>query len=101
MSTGTRTAHVDLAPPRRLGLAHLALALAIISLPASMFGWDLFDWGGVVIGVPIALAAVVAGVAARRRPEGGARGIATAAVVLGAVVLLIPIVWTIVAVIAD
>ena len=95
MSTDTRTAAVDLASSRRPGLAPLALVLAVVSLPASLLGWDLFEWGGIVIGVPLAFAALLTGLAARRRPGSGGRPVATAAVVLAIGVILIPVVWTI------
>ena len=91
------TGHVDIAP-RRWGLGHTAIALGLVSLFLSMFGWDWFDWGGVVLGVPVAIAALVAGLRARRD---GARTLGTIAAVLAVAVLLIPVVWTIVALIAD
>jgi len=95
MSTSTR--HIDVSPPRRLGTPHLALALAILSLPGSMLPWDWFTAGGIVIGVPLALAGLVLGLRARRDPAattaGRRMGIAAAAVAVA--VLLIPVVWII------
>ncbi len=92
MSTSTRS--IDVAP-RRLGAAHLALALAVLSLPGSLLPWDWFTGGGLVIGVPLAVAAIALAVRARRsaaaRPA--ERGVAFAAIVLAVAVLLIPVVW--------
>lgn len=98
MSTETQTRHLDVTRPR-FGAAHLALALAILSLPGSMLPWDWFTAGGLVIGVPLALAGLVLGVRARRAAAPGrpAARIALAAVVLSVAVLLIPVVWVTVA----
>ena len=91
------TGHVDVTP-RRWGLGHTALVLGVVSLFLSMFAWDWFAWGGVVLGVPVAIAALLTGLRARRE---GARTLGTVAAVLAVAVLLIPVVWTIVALIAD
>ena len=95
MTTGTH--RIDVAPARRSGAPWIALLLAVLSLPGSLLPWDWFAWGGVVIGVPLAVAALVAGLRARRDPAATASGrrVATAAVVLAVVVLLIPVVWTV------
>jgi hypothetical protein len=93
MSTG----HVDIAPARRWGPAHTALALGVAALILSFVAWDWFAWGGVVLGVPVAVAALVAGMRARRDDSPNSRALGTAAVVLAIVVLLIPLVWTVVA----
>ncbi len=95
MSTSTR--HIDVSPPRRLGAPHLALALAILSLPGSLLPWDWFAAGGIVIGVPLALAGLVLGLQARRDPAAttGGRRMGTAAAVVAVAVLLIPVVWII------
>ena len=96
MSTSTR--HIDVAPPRRLGAPHLALALAILSLPGSILPWDWFAAGGIVIGVPLALAGLVLGLRARRDPAATTSGrrMGTAAAAVAVAVLLIPVVWIIV-----
>lgn len=93
MSTSTR--RVDIAPGRRLGAAHLALVLAIVSLPGSLLPWDWFTAGGLVIGVPLAVAAIVLGVRARRAAADGpgTARIALGAIVLAVAVLLIPVVF--------
>ena len=91
MSTSTR--RVDVAP-RRLGAAHLALALAVLSLPGSLLPWDWFTGGGLVIGVPLAVAAIALAVRARRSAAGSTeRAVATGALVLAVAVLVIPIVY--------
>lgn len=93
MSTSTR--HIDVSPARRLGAAHLALALAVISVPGSLLPWDWFTAGGLVIGVPLALAGLALGLRARRDPGAAGSGIrtATSAVVVAVAALLIPVIW--------
>jgi len=77
---------VDLAPARRLRAAPLALLLAVLSVPGVIFTWDTIPGGGFVTGVPLAIAAIVLGVRARR--TGGREGrMATAALVLGILAL--------------
>ena len=96
MSTGTQH-HIDVSPARRLGAAPIALALAIISFPGSMLPWDWFTAGGIVIGVPLALAGLILGIRARRDPDATTTGrrMGTAAAVISVAVLLIPVVWII------
>jgi hypothetical protein len=68
---------VDVGPPRaRPGLA---LALGLLSLPGSTIAWDL-PLGGLWIGLPLGIAAIVLGIRARQAGV-GVRG-ATAAIVL-------------------
>jgi hypothetical protein len=97
MSTTTTTRHIDVAPPRRVGAPYLALALAILSLPGSILPWDWFPAGGIVIGVPLALAGLVLGLRARRDPAATTSGrrMGTAAAAVAVAVLVIPVVWTI------
>ena len=71
---------VDVAPDRpRPGLA---FALALLSVPGTTIAWDL-PAGGLWIGLPLAVAAVVIGVRARRQLAGRSR-LATAAIVIAA-----------------
>ena len=93
MST-TETRHIDVAPGRRPALPYLAIGLGVAALVLSFAAWDWFDWGGVVLGVPVAVAALVLGLRARRE---GARALGSAAVALAVLVILIPVVWTIAA----
>jgi tetrahydromethanopterin S-methyltransferase subunit C len=70
---------VDLAADRpRPGLA---LVLALLSLPGSTIAWEL-PAGGLWIGLPLAIAAIVLGIRARRRGMG--TGMATVAVAIAA-----------------
>ena len=69
---------VDLGPPRaRPGLA---MALALLAIPGSTLAWDL-PAGGLWIGLPLAIAALVLGIRARRQRV--QVGIATAAIAIG------------------
>jgi hypothetical protein len=73
---------VDVGPKRtRPGLA---LLLAVLSVPGSTIAWDL-PAGGLWIGLPLGLAAIVVGIRARKElvGEAGSR-IAMAAIVLAA-----------------
>ena len=54
---------VDIAPRAHPGLA---LVLALLAVPGSTLAWDL-PAGGLWIGLPLAVAAIVLGVVARRR----------------------------------
>ena len=67
--------------------------MALLSIPGSTIAWDLFDGAGFLIGLPLAIAAIVLGVQARQRSETG-RGKATAAIVIGGLVLLQMAIWT-------
>jgi peptidoglycan/LPS O-acetylase OafA/YrhL len=92
MESTTTRAGVDLSAQR--AYPGVALALALLSVPGSTLTWDLFDPGGFVIGLPLAIAAIVLGVRARRAGEG--RGLATAAVIIAGVMIAQMAVWTIV-----
>ena len=71
---------VDVGPTRaRPGLA---LLLAILSIPGSTVAWDL-PLGGLWIGLPLGVAAIVLAIRARREPlDRGASIMAIAALVL-------------------
>ncbi len=92
MSTGTR--HIEIAPARRWGHGHAAIALGVVALVLSFVAWDWFAWGGVVLGVPLAIATAALGVRARRA-GGSARALGTVAIGLAAIVVLIPVAWMI------
>jgi len=83
-STVNRPA-VDVGPQRaRPGLA---LLLAVLSVPGSTIAWDL-PAGGLWIGLPLGLAAIVLGIRARRELAGGAGSrLALAAIVLATLAL--------------
>ena len=92
MESTASSSGIDLAHrPSRPGLA---LILALLSIPGSTVAWDLFDGAGFVIGLPLAVAAIVLGVQARQRSETG-RGKGTAAIVIGGLMVLQMAVWTI------
>jgi hypothetical protein len=71
---------VDVSPDRaRPGLA---LVLALLSVPGSTIAWDL-PAGGLWIGLPLGIAAIVVGIHARRELSGRpGTGLATAAIVI-------------------
>ncbi|MGH3691571.1 MAG: hypothetical protein ACRDT7_15575 [Microbacterium sp.] len=92
MESTTTRAGVDVAARRTY--PGLALALAILSVPGSTMAWDLWeDGGGFVIGLPLAIAAIVLSVQARQRSSEG-RGLATAAIVIGGVMVAMMVIWT-------
>lgn len=91
MSAATTRTPVDLAPvtqPR----PGLALALALLSVPGSTIAWDL-PAGGLWIGLPLGVAAIVLGLRARRAGVG--RGMATAAIVIAALAIGSMVLWTV------
>jgi hypothetical protein len=62
--SSSATQAIDVAPARRTHPG-LALAAALLSLPGVTVAWDL-PAGGFWIGIPLAIVAVVLGLAARR-----------------------------------
>jgi hypothetical protein len=94
MSNSQSRPAIDLAPATR-PRPTLALVLALLAVPGSTVAWDL-PGGGLWIGLPLALAAIVLGVRARRAGSGTTR--ATAAVVLAGVCIAQMVVWTAVSV---
>ncbi|MFL5842221.1 MAG: hypothetical protein ACJ77Z_17370 [Thermoleophilaceae bacterium] len=95
MSTPIARRAVDL-EPRTPGRPGLALALAIACIPGVTVAWDL-PAGGFWIGIPLAVAAIVVGLRARAADDGRGRGMATAAVVIGAFAIALTAIWTVVA----
>jgi hypothetical protein len=82
---------VDVGPPRaRPGLA---LVLGLLSLPGSTIAWEL-PLGGLWIGLPLGVAAIVVGVRARR--AGSGVGMATVGIVLAGLAIAQMVVYTIV-----
>lgn len=79
--------------PAAKQLSVVALVLAVLAIPGVTLTWDIADWGGFAIGVPLALAAIVVGVLARRRSGGAGNGVATAAIVIGVLCLALVVVW--------
>jgi hypothetical protein len=92
MSVSTNRPAVDVAPiTARPGLA---LLLAILAVPGSTWAWDL-PLGGLWIGLPLAVAAIVLGVRARR--QGDRRWMATAAIVVACLCIAQMAVYSVVA----
>ena len=91
MSTTPTTHQVDLAA-RRPALPYLAVGVGVVAVLLSLFAWDWFSWGGVVLGVPVGAVAAVLGLRARRE---GARAMGALAIALGAVTVLVPVAWII------
>ena len=73
----------------------LALVLAVLSVPGSTMTWDVLPGGGFVFGAPLAVAALVLGLQARKRSHAG-RGKALAAIVIAGAMLAMMAVWTVV-----
>jgi hypothetical protein len=67
METTVKRPAVDVGPQR--AKPGLALLLAVLSVPGSTIAWDL-PAGGLWIGLPLAIAAIVLGVRARRELAG-------------------------------
>ena len=90
-SQSTRTP-IDLAPadqPRPT----LALILALLAVPGSTVAWDL-PAGGLYIGLPLGIAAIVLGL--RARQQGVGKGRATAAIVIAGLCIAQMVIWTLV-----
>jgi len=69
----------------------LAFVLALLAVPGSTVAWDL-PAGGLYIGLPLAIAAIVVGVRARR--DGGGSKLALAAIVIAGLCIAQMVVWT-------
>jgi hypothetical protein len=82
MESTVKRPAVDVGPQR--AKPGLALLLAVLSVPGSTIAWDL-PAGGLWIGLPLAVAAIVLGIRARRELAGatGSR-IAIVAIVIAA-----------------
>jgi hypothetical protein len=95
MSTSATRPAVDVGPTA----AHpgFALLLGVLAVPGSTLAWDL-PAGGLWIGLPLALAAIVLGVKARRADAGG--WMATVGIVLAALSIIQMTVWTVASVVS-
>jgi hypothetical protein len=71
----------------------LAFVLALLSIPGSTIAWAL-PLGGLWIGLPLAVAAIVLGLRARRVGD-SKPGLALAAIVIGGLAILQMVVYTI------
>jgi len=72
--------------------AAIAFVLALLSVPGSTLAWDL-PLGGLWIGLPLGVAAIVLGV--RARSAGQRVGLATAAIVIAGLMIVQMAVWTV------
>ena len=72
-------------------LSTLAMVLGILSVPGSIMTWGALPGGGFVWGAPLAVLAVVLGVASYSRNKAKA----LTGIVLGGAMLLMMVVWTI------
>ena len=89
MDTTLNRPAVDVGPPQaRPGLA---LVLGLLSIPGSTIAWEL-PLGGLWIGLPLGIAAIVLGIRAR---QAGIRvGMATAAIVLAGLAIAQMVVYS-------
>jgi hypothetical protein len=78
----------------------LALVLSLLAIPGSTLAWDL-PAGGLWIGLPLAIAALVIGLRARRELAGGrGTGMATAAIIIAGLCIAQMVVWTLASVLS-
>jgi hypothetical protein len=90
MESTTQRPAVDVGPTEsRPGLA---LILAILSVPGSTLAWDL-PAGGLWIGLPLGIAAIVIGLKARRAAGGST--MATVAIVIAGLMIAQMALWTV------
>jgi hypothetical protein len=89
MTTSATRPAIDVAPSDTN--PGLALLCGILSVPGSTIAWDL-PAGGLWIGLPLGIAAIVLGVKARRAGVGG--WTATVGIVLAALSILQMAIWT-------
>ena len=74
----------------------LALLLALLAVPGSTVAWDL-PAGGLYIGLPLAIAAIILGVRARREERSG---IALAAIIIAGLCIAQMAIWMLVSVVS-
>jgi len=86
---------VDVAP--RQARPGLALLLALLAVPGSTLAWDL-PAGGLWIGLPLGVVAIVIGIRARRL-LGGSK-MAVAAIVIAGLMILQMAIWSLVSLVS-
>ena len=94
MENAVERPSIDIGPQRsRPGLA---LVLALLAIPGSTIAWDL-PAGGLWIGLPLAVAAIVVGLRARRELAGGSGSVmATVAIGIAGLMIGMMAVWFVV-----
>ncbi len=90
MASQPRTA-IDLAPASSTHPV-FALALALLAVPGTTWAWEL-PLGGLWLGLPLAVVAIVLGLRARR--QGSSRTVATVAVTLAGLCIAQMVVWSV------
>ena len=91
MPSPRRQRRRDFKRPASTSRPGLALLFGILSVPGSTVAWGL-PAGGLWIGLPLGIAAIVLGLKARR--AGAGKGMATVGMVLAALSILQMAVWT-------
>jgi hypothetical protein len=95
MTTSATRPAIDVGPSdTRPGLA---LLCGILSVPGSTLAWDL-PAGGLWIGLPLGIAAIILGVRARRASTG--RWMATVGIVLATLSILQMVIWSVASVVS-
>jgi hypothetical protein len=74
----------------------LALLLALLAVPGSTVAWDL-PAGGLYIGLPLGIAAIILGVRARRERRSG---VALAAIIIAGLCIAQMAIWLLVSVVS-
>lgn len=94
MESAVNRPSIEITPSRsRPGLA---LALALLAVPGSTIAWGL-PAGGLWIGLPLAIAAIVLGLRARRDLDGRSGSVAaTAAILIAGLMIGLMVVWFVV-----
>ncbi len=90
MSSEPLSRTIEVAPAERPHPT-LALVLGILAVPGSTVAWDL-PAGGLYIGLPLALAAILLGSRARRQNAG--KGRATVGMVIAGLCIVQMLIWT-------
>ena len=94
MATAAPRTEVDLA--RSTVHPGLALLLAVLAVPGTTVAWDL-PAGGLYIGLPLGVAAIILGVRARREQRSG---VALAAIIIAGLCIAQMAIWSLVSVVS-
>ena len=92
MSSSPVRTPIELGPTNR-PRATLALALGLFAVPGSTVAWEYVPAGGFVIGLPLALGAIVLGYRAQR--SGSGTWMTITGMALGAVCIAFMAAWTV------